>query len=428
MEKSRLERLQERKQKERRQWLRRCCWGLFFIVLLAVGLHFISDTPGSPAQRMDQLRHQLTHQLTRLLPEELPTQLFQGLRGLLPWNRQTDAPFPAETGPAASTTTSEEADASTDASFRVLFLGDNMMAGRVAAVMDEKGMHYPLQEFAPLLEEVDLIVANLETAVGTSGQMMEKSFAFQTAPRYLDLFDPYREKLVFTLANNHGMDGPALETMSALESAGFHYVGLGRDREAAYAPYVGEINGVSFAIFGASRVIPVASWRAGENHPGMATVYNPESLLEHVVPWVGEVDYVITYLHWGVELADKPEPYQLALEEALYEAGVNLVIGSHPHVLQAFEWRGPKAFTAYSLGNFVFTTSHDPMANDTGALELVLSPDAIETAVLHPAQVRWGLVRYLTDPTERQRIIQRVNRLSESVRVDDDGMMQRLSH
>ena len=425
MEKSRLERLQERKQKERRQWLRRCSWGLFFLVLLAVGLHFISDTPASPVQRMDQLRHQLTHQLTRLLPEELPSGLFQRLGGWLPWNHRPDAPLSGEADPWEATDPGEADPAAT--ALRVVFLGDNMMTGRVAAVMDEQGIHYPLQEFTPLLEEADLIVANLETALGTSGQVMDKAFAFQTHPRYLELFAPYREKLVFTLANNHGMDGPVLETISVLESQGFHYVGIGRNREAAYAPFVGEINGVSFAIFGASRVIPVASWRAGENHPGMATVYQPESLLEQVAPWVGQVDYVITYLHWGVELADEPEAYQLALEKALYEAGVNLVIGSHPHVLQAFEWRESKAFTAYSLGNFVFTTSHDPVANDTAALELVLSPDRIEAAVLHPAQVRWGLVRYLTDPEERQRVIQRVNRLSESVRVDDDGQMQRLS-
>jgi len=309
---------------------------------------------------------------------------------------------------------------------RILFLGDTMMTGRVAEVMDQRGMDYPLQEFAPLLDEVDLMVVNLETAVGTSGMVLNKTYAFQTDPRYLALFEPYREKLVFTLANNHGMDAPLLETLEYLEQAGFHYVGIGRNRGAAYRPYVGEINGVSFAIFGASRVIPVASWRAGEDHPGMATVYNPDFLLEQVDAWVDRVDYVITYLHWGVELADRPERYQLALEETLQAAGVNLVIGSHPHVLQAMEWRGPTTFTAYSMGNFVFTTSNDPKANDTAALELWLSPEEIQAAVLHPAEVRWGLVRYLSDEAQRYRVFNRLNYLSETITVDESGQLQPL--
>jgi hypothetical protein len=401
MEKKRLERLQEQKRMARRKLFRRSCWILSFIMLIVMVILWL---PGSPAGFFSHL----------------PQMMAQ-------WN-QPAAPSDSEAAPD-SPEAEEEAEVEVmpvnpSAPLRILFLGDTMMTGRVAAVMDNQGMHYPLQEFAPLLDEVDLIVANLETAVGTSGEVMDKSYVFQTDPRYLELFAPYWDKLVFTLANNHGMDAPVMETMNALERGGFHYVGIGRNRDAAYEPYVGEINGVSFAIFGASRVIPVASWRAGEDHPGMATVYNPASLLEHVAPWVDRVDYVITYLHWGVELADTPEPYQLSLEEALYEAGVNLIIGSHPHVLQAMEWRGPKAFTAYSMGNFVFTTSNDPKANDTGALELWLSSDEIQEAFLHPAEVRWGLVRCLTDAEERQRVIDRVNGLNETVLIDEEGRFQ----
>jgi poly-gamma-glutamate capsule biosynthesis protein CapA/YwtB (metallophosphatase superfamily) len=307
----------------------------------------------------------------------------------------------------------------------LIFLGDTMMTGKVAEAMKRHGLDYPLREFALILEEADFIVVNLETAVGYSGELMEKTYAFQTDPKYLDLFMPYREKLLFTLANNHGMDGPLSETMNALEAAGFQYVGVGDNLDEAFQPYVNEINGVSFAIFGASQVIPSADWRATEHKAGMATAYHPEPLVSYLEGWTERVDYVITYLHWGTEREDQPNENQLKLEEALKDAGVNLIIGSHPHVLQAIEWNNDRQMTAYSIGNFVFTTSHHPASNDTAALKISLSSGKIEAVKAYPAEIRWGLVRVLTEPEERDRIFQRIQMLSESIEVDRQGNLTR---
>ncbi len=311
---------------------------------------------------------------------------------------------------------------------RVLFLGDSMMTGNVAGALDQHGMDYPLREFAPVLQAADLIVVNLETAVGTSGELMEeKSFAFQTDPQYLELFEPYKDKLVFTLANNHGMDAPVMETIQELETEGFHYVGIGRNQQEAFEPYTTSINGVSVAVFGASRVIPVPEWRATDTRPGMATAYSPEPLASYVAKWSEQVDYVIPYLHWGQELEEEPDENQIELADALKEAGANLIVGAHPHVLQAMEWNGPKQFTAYSLGNFVFTTSHDSRANDTVALEMELTQEEIQRVKVHPAEIRFGLVRYLEKPEERNRILQRLAKLSNNgnLRIDSGGKLYR---
>ena len=321
--------------------------------------------------------------------------------------------------------TSDKQDEGRDNIVNMVFLGDTMMTGNVAKVMDQQGMDYPLQEFKHILEEADLIVINLETAVGTSGMLEEKAFAFQTDPVYLTLFKPYRNKVVFTLANNHGMDAPLDETMEALDDWGFSYVGIGKNQDKAFQPYVDEINGISFAIFGASQVIPRVDWRSTQNRPGMATAYHPEPLISYLTPWLSQVDYVITCLHWGEELADLPTKNQIMLEEALREAGVHLIIGSHPHVLQQIEWTGNKQLTAHSLGNFVFTTSHSPLANDTAALEVSLTREKIQRVRLHPAEIQWGLVRYLTEPDDQDRIFQRIRSLSHSVEIDEEGFLIR---
>ncbi len=304
---------------------------------------------------------------------------------------------------------------------RVVFLGDCMMADNMARALDKHGMEYTLEDFDSLLKKADLIVANLETSIGTSRILMDKTFPFQSDPIYLSLFEPYSDKIVFSLANNHGMDAPLSETMQALDELGYAYVGVGENIEQAYAPHVIEINGVSLAIFGASQVMPTTDWRAGKNKPGMAEAYNIDKLMSYIEPWVNKVDYTISKIHWGEELADHPTSSQRVLEKELRNLGVNLVIGTHPHVLQAIEWDGEKQFTAHSMGNFVFTTSHTPVANDTAALEIVMNREKIHEARLHFGRIKFGKVYSLLEDGKSQRIIDRLNQLSHSVNVEDNG-------
>lgn len=311
-------------------------------------------------------------------------------------------------------------------SVRLMFIGDNMMTDKVAAVMDEKGNDYPLREFLPLLEEADLVLANLETAVGTSGILEEKQYAFQTTPSRFELFEPLREKMVFSLANNHGMDAPLAETMEVLDRLGYAYIGVGRNQQEAFHPFVQEINGVTLAVIGTSRVIPYARWSAAEEKPGMASAYADEPLLRTVQEWSQKVDYVIVYTHWGKELADEPDDVQLVLEEKLMLAGADIIIGSHPHVLQGLQWYDEKQFTAYSLGNFVFTTSLNKIANDTIVLELQVSADKIEEIHVWPGQVQFGLVRYLEEEEGRQRVFERLKRLSPTITIDESGRITNL--
>ena len=310
-------------------------------------------------------------------------------------------------------------------SLRMMFAGDTMMTGNVARMMDLHGVEYPLSEIGGLLQEADLLVMNLETAVGESGILMDKPFAFQTLPQNMEMLLPYRDNLVLTLANNHGMDAPLAETMRHLDEMGFHYVGIGKNERDAYAPFVREINGVSVAVFGASQVIPTIQWRAGENSPGMAAAYSCEPLLTYIKEWVDRVDYVVAYIHWGQELADHPTRNQRRLEKALKEAGVHLIIGSHPHVWQGLEWTDGKQMTAHSLGNFVFTTSHTPLANETGILEVLVDRNTIQHVQIHPALIRMGKV-VPRELSEARGFYGRLNRLGESTRITENGSVLRI--
>jgi len=67
-------------------------------------------------------------------------------------------------------------------------------------------------------------------------------------------------------------------------------------------------------------------------------------------------DAVILFIHWGIEYQNKPDARQLELAEICFNSGADIIIGSHPHVLQKSIWinrPGSSRFVAYSLGNFI---------------------------------------------------------------------------
>ena len=88
------------------------------------------------------------------------------------------------------------------------------------------------------------------------------------------------------------------------------------------------------------------------------------------------------FLHWGAERAPCPNADQLAIGDALAEAGAKAVIGAHPHVLQPIVERGG-ALIAYSLGNFVWHPRSGPQA-DTGVLEVRFIDDEVDGFSFYP--------------------------------------------
>ncbi len=320
----------------------------------------------------------------------------------------------------------EENQVEGEETLKIIFLGDSMMTSKVGAVIKQKGIDYPLSEFMSILNRADLVVANLETAIGTSGNLMEKAFPFQTEPHMLKVFEPIKEKLVFSLANNHGMDAPLYETMKHLNEAEYNYIGVGSNEEEAFTPYILKTNDVSIAVIAASRVIPVPEWRAGVNGPGMATAYSFEPLISYVKAYKAQVDHVIVFLHWGEELADMPNEDQLILEKKLKESGAKIIVGCHPHVIQELKWTGEKELTAFSLGNFLFTNSRRPQANDIMALELDLSPNAIEAVRVWPGKIDFGIVRHLDKGEEYHRVMGRIKTLSPTIDISEEGIVNPL--
>ena len=251
---------------------------------------------------------------------------------------------------------------------RYAFVGDIHGEGGVGAAL-EAGEN-PFGLFTPALEDADVTVANLETAVATEGTPQDKQFVFNAPLNITDTMAAAGIDVV-SLANNHAMDygtQAMLETADRVEGAGMSVIGAGVTRDEAFEPHVVDVDGVSVAIIGTSRLLPHESWFATAEGPGIASAYDLDDAVEAVWQARQTADRVVVFVHWGDELAACPNQVQHKLADAFVEAGADVIVGHHPHVLQGIEVRD-HTLIAYSLGNFAFyARDHDPRR--TGVLQV----------------------------------------------------------
>lgn len=178
-----------------------------------------------------------------------------------------------------------------------------------------------------------------------------------------------------------------------------------------------EKNGIRVGIIGTTRVIPVAGWAAGNSHPGMLSTYDPTVVLAEIEELKENCDFVVVMVHWGIERDEKPQEYQRTLGKQYIDAGADLVVGSHPHVLQGIEFYDGKPIV-YSLGNFVFGSS----IPRTMLFQVSLSADSGQMNYrLLPGTSSAGYTRMLTDAGKLQEFYQYMEQISFGVTFDEQG-------
>ncbi len=232
-------------------------------------------------------------------------------------------------------------------------VGDVMLGGSMAATVRDSGAGYPFEKTRELLRAADIAVCNLEAPFGARGKPFKKRFTFLVPPRHAAALKDAGFAVV-ALANNHMMDYgplPLTTTLAVLDSLGIGHSGAGMNAAQARAPAIVESNGIRVAFLSYSRVHPTQFW-AGKKRPGTAAAVEPEVIADIKAAKL-RAKLVVVSFHWGAELMDHPKDYQVRLAHAAIDAGADLVLGHHPHVLQGLElYRGK--LIAYSLGNFAF--------------------------------------------------------------------------
>jgi len=265
----------------------------------------------------------------------------------------------------------------------LLFAGDVTLARHIdTQVGDNTG--YVFQRWGSV-RPYDIFMVNLENPVTESNEKVEKEYNFKMSPKYFRVLRDGGINIV-NAANNHIADygrSGIFDTMRSLDSAGIRYVGIGKNLREARKPVILSLKGRKVGFLGYHGGDRFA---ATEDSAGIAPRFQGY-IVEDVKKLRQQADYVVVNFHWGEELAEYPDEWQRELAHRVIEAGANLIVGHHPHVLQGIEqYRG--ATIAYSLGNFVFG-GNARHSYDTAVLKVVLNGNQPSVELLPVSVVRW---------------------------------------
>lgn len=236
----------------------------------------------------------------------------------------------------------------------LLFVGDIMLSRSVGDSMNAKhDWLWPFSRIASVTASADLAFANLETTISTRGTKNGCTYCFRADPKTVAGlvsagFD------VLSVANNHIWDfGPQAfaDTLGYLAVNDISAVGGGRNATEARAPIMRAVRGIRIAYFAYTDLLPVSAGalasRAGAN------LWDEERMKQDVAKARMVADVVVVSFHTGTEYETLHSAAQERIYHSIIDAGADLVVGTHPHVVQDME-RYKGKWIAYSLGNFIF--------------------------------------------------------------------------
>ncbi len=216
----------------------------------------------------------------------------------------------------------------------------------------------PCREIAPVLKDADLAFANLETPL--VGEV-DPGAHFAAPASVAPLLAAAGFRLL-NLANNHILDHGATglaHTREALAAAGVQVLGAGPDAEAARRLVTCDLNGLTLGWLGCARTLQ-------PQEPGGEGFweYAPAELETRIRAARRHVDVLAVSIHMGYMFVDYPHPDQRRAVLGFLDAGADLVVMHHAHVLQGVEEVEDGGVACYSLGNLLFDWTAGEVAFD----------------------------------------------------------------
>lgn len=250
-------------------------------------------------------------------------------------------------------------------------------AGAAAAAGDptnSEGWGALFSDVSDVFEKADFGFVNLETPVAPAHSRGSKPFMFDAPLALLEGLKANGIKIV-SFANNHVMDqgwAGFAETREHLHDERLLFAGSGDTAQTTWQPVITEADGIKVGWLGMTR------WLNGNRNPdkdelphvnffpypgesGGAPGADEAQVLEAVKAARAQCDFLVVSIHWGIEYSPAPRPEDVEMAHKMLEAGASVVVGHHPHVLQAVETYktqdGRNTVIFYSLGNFLSNQS-----------------------------------------------------------------------
>lgn len=205
---------------------------------------------------------------------------------------------------------------------------------------------YFFRNVKEVFEADDITVVNLETTLTNATKKKDKLFRFKADPSYVKILKEGNIEAV-SIANNHSKDyleEGYQDTINTLRDVGIGYFGYEHK-------YIQDIRGIKVGF------------------AGFYFTKETEELKENIKTSIEDlrnegVDIVVIMCHWGIERKNYPNSIQQNIAHFSIDNGADLVLGSHPHVLQGIEEYKGKTIV-YSLANFCFGGNKNPYDHDT---------------------------------------------------------------
>ena len=279
-----------------------------------------------------------------------------------------------------------------DASLVVDFTGDVMFGRYITQISQNDGYDAVFHGVSPFFQNADLVFVNLESAV-----LKDETKSYSEADKKIHLYCNYdlieaAQKAginVFGVANNHGFDysdRPVEELIDYFRDNEIYYSGIGKNIDDAAQYTIIDVNGYRVAFIAITDVFYRESCAAPDHAGVLATTYSAYGQLVHDASV--NSDITIVYFHWGEENDISRNNEQITLGHRLIDAGADIIIGSHPHVLQEIE-KYKDGIIFYSLGNFIFDQG-TTFARDSVIVELTVDKNGKPEFTLIPIRINDG--------------------------------------
>lgn len=348
-------------------------------------------------------------------------------------------PAPTEPGPTEPAPTEPEPTEPPEpviTQITMSFVGDCTLgknqkqpySGSYNEYYDKYGPDYFFKKVLDVFESDDITVVNLEGVLSTSTDKADKKWRHKGRPEFVQIMSGSSVE-VATFGNNHSYDygtSGAEETLRVLEEAGIAY-----SYEDIYLVY--EVKGVKVGIVSVNDFYEDHLLEAWEKE-GFDHRENQVRLFSEGYTYLKEQGcaIVVACPHWGTNHTSVIDDFQIELGHKLVDMGYDLVVGNHPHVLQAMEYYND-TLICYSLGNFSYGGNKNPEDKDSGIFQQTftlvngeLSQDLNAQFIpcsLSGKKSRNNYQPVILEGEEYDRILRRINKYSEKFgfALDEEG-------
>jgi gamma-polyglutamate biosynthesis protein CapA len=277
---------------------------------------------------------------------------------------------------------------------------------------------FPFLKSLEVLQRSDLLFGNLECSHSNVGLKESdlRSAQMRGDPRHIPALATAGFKIV-NVANNHSLQhGNEVfqDSVRQLQAHNIACCGLAANTQATSArAVVIEKKGLKIGFLGYS-LRP----RQYFEHAPLYAEGHPESMVRDVTALRGQVDALVVSVHWGEEFIQQPSPEEILLARRLVDAGADVIIGHHPHVLRGIERYG-RGHIVYSLGNFVCDMLWDDTLRTSLIFECTFSPEGVRDAKLVPTYTNSSFQPEVLTGERARSVLAAVEQLNQRISKDD---------